>query len=292
MSIRGALRITHRRIHIVAGILLVAFTCVQCTHTDAIPQARLVQVTDEQVIGAGFSESARKMEELARTDHIALLEYCLDNYREQYRDYACTFIKQERINGYMGEPQWMEVKFTEKPYSVAMKWTRNATLTDRLIYVEGKFNNQMLVRPASSLLRMIAPSVLKSPTGPEAMSATLRPVNMFGFERAMESLLQVYRKAKSNGNDLKEEFAGYAQVPFAQRNAMVIVRYLPATGDYPACKTVVALDLEYLVPIMVEGYDRDGRLACQYIYKDVKFNVGLTTNDFLPQANDLQIPAQ
>ncbi len=55
-------------------------------------------------------------------------------------------IKQERLNGALGKEQWVDVKFMEGPFSVAMKWVKNPPVADRLLFVEDKYNGKMLVR--------------------------------------------------------------------------------------------------------------------------------------------------
>jgi hypothetical protein len=44
------------------------------------------------------------------------------------------------------------------------------------------------------------------------------------------------------------------------------------------------------VPVAVEGYDWDQQLSSRYVFKDIRFNVGLTSEDFLPAANDMKAP--
>ena len=281
---------TNRRIRLYVGLLLAGLFCIQCTQTEAFRQSRFVSVIDSKVVTTGAPDVLRKVQDLAKTDHIALLEYCLENYDRRYRDYTCTFFKQERISGRAGKEQEISVKFMDRPFSVAMAWTpATAPIGDRVLYVEGQNGNQMRVRPKSTILRAIVRgSVLKDPAGPEAMRTTLRPVNMFGFKRGMQNLLKVYRQARRNG-DLTEA-CGEKLADVAGRPAVVLFRYLPPKEDYPAHKTVIFIDLEYLVPICIEGYDWDGQLSCVYVYKDLKFNVGLTGADFLPEANGITVP--
>ena len=128
------------------------------------------------------------------------------------------------------------------------------------------------------------------------MKSTLRPVNLFGFKRGMQSLLDVYRLAAERG-ELKQAFGGYAEV--AGRKTIVLVRYLPDTEEYrrtAAPLTNIYIDLDYLVPIMIEGTEHDwprpngNGLLCRYVYEDVKFNVGLTEDHFRPAAWDLVEP--
>ena len=288
MKLQRLLRPTNRRARVLVGVLLAALFCIQCTTSQAVRESSLVQVIDGKSLGKNSPEVFAKVKQLAGTDHVALLEYCLKNYESRFNDYTCTFVKQEKIGGELGREQRIAVKFMESPYSVAMKWVENAPNADRVLYVEGKYGDQMLARPTNLFVRsLVGGSVLRRPNDPEAMKSTLRPVNMFGFKRGMQSLLEVYRKARQAG-DLKEAFGGFAKA--AGRDAIAIIRYLPAKKDYPAHKTVVYFDLEYLVPIGMKNYDWDGALSSQYFYEGLRFNVALTSEDFLPKSNDLTAP--
>lgn len=281
---RKILRLTNRRARLLVGLFLAGLFCVQCMPTDANSDSTVKQVIDGKVIGGANDKAA--IEKMAKTDHVALLEYCLKHYNATYKDYTCTLIKQERIRGTLGAEQWVQVKFLEKPFSVSMCWTKNAPIGDRVVYVEGKYNNQMLVRPRGLVAKIVG-TVLRDPDGAEAMKNTLRPVNMFGFHRGIQSLIDVYQEARKAG-DSKETFGDYVQVN--GRKTIVLVRQLPPKGDYPANVTKTYIDLEYLVPIMIEGTDWDNDLLCRYRYQDVKFNVGLNSDAFLPENNDMQPP--
>ncbi len=242
----------------------------------------------EKIKTTGTDEAPAELVKLARTDHVALLEKCLANYRRNYQDFKCTFVKQERVGGVLKEPQWIDVKFLGKPFSVAMKWTKNAPLANRLIYVEGKYDGMMLVRPKSGLIRaLLGEAVLRTPDGPDAMKNTRRPVTMFGFERGLDSLLEVYRKAKLAG-DLKQSYEGTAEID--GRRTIVLKRYLPDGKGYPAKTTIVYIDLEYLVPTGIEGFGWKDEFTSRYVYRDVRFNVGLTEKDFLPASNGMKPP--
>lgn len=280
--LKQLLRPTNRRSRILLGILLAGLFCIQCTQqTQAVRETGYTVSLDVEAT----SDLDKKLEDLAKSDHVALLEMCLKNYDESYKDYTCTFIKQEVIRGAMKLEQKVDVKFMDAPFSVAMKWTKNPGPGDRVLFVEGKNDDKMVVRPTSSFLRaLVGGTVKRKPDDPQAMQNTLRPVSMFGFKRGMANLLKVYRKAKAAG-DLKEDFGGYMDV--AGRKTLVLVRYLPAKSNYSTHKTEIFIDVERLVPVCIKGYDWDNKLESKYIYKDVKFNVGLAANDFTTKANGM-----
>lgn len=230
---------------------------------------------------------------LAKTDPLALLREALRRYDAlPVRDYTCRFLKREKLRGVLRPPQEIRVKFRESPFSVAMVWTQNASLGDALLYVEGRYRDssgrsRMLVRPKPALQWLAGKSVLKLPDAPEAMRTSLRPCTEFGFRRALQNLLKVYEQARAAGEG-EMRFAGLTDV--GGRTCLVLTRVLPKGKDYPAAVTETCLDLETLLPLRIVGYDWDGSLLCDYEYRDVKINPGLTEKDFTPAANGIVPP--
>jgi len=281
MAIRRLLRPSNRRVRLIVGLFLAGLFCIQCTTTDTFSTSNLVSA-----IAADKTPQKPDLEKLAREDHVALLELCLDRYHRSVQDYRCTFIKQERIRGVLGPEQWIDVKFLDNPFSVAMHWTRNIPIGETALYVEGEYDGNMLVKPKGFLAKVVG-TVERKPTHPEVMKNTLRPITEFGFERALVNLRDVYVAARK-AEECTETFGGYADV--AGRKAIVLIRYLPEGKGYPAYKTVTFIDVERLLPLGLEGYDANGQLDCRYYYKDVELNPGLTATDFLPEANGMAPP--
>ena len=283
MLLKRVIRPTNTRIRLVVGVLLTAMFCIQCTQPNNFNGG--MEVT--AIAGASARQTSpdriKELERLARTDHVGLLRQAMKNYRNSYRDYTCTFTKHERINGQFRKEQEIEVKFLDTPFSVAMRWTKNAPVGDRVLYVEGKYNGQMLVQP-KGLLAWIG-TVKRAPDGPDAMANTRRPVTLFGFKRLMESLLKVNELASSRGEG-KFTFEGYRT---EAKKVMVLKRVLPPKKDYPAKTTTWYLDIDHLVPIGLEASDWDDQKTCRYSYSNVKFNVGLTEDDFTPEANGMKL---
>jgi len=255
-------------------------------NVDAVPSSdRFIETIDGQTVEAGSPAMLAKLENLARKDHISLLQWCLQNYDKTVTDYSCTLIKQERLNGRLLPEQQIKVKYVDSPFSVAMTWVKNPGKADRAIYVEGKYDGNMLIRPAASWLRMIRPQVRRLPNGKDAQKATLRSIDMFGFRNGLVNLLKIYSLADKAG-ELAMEFGGYSTV--AGKKCIVIVRHLPATDPaYPNKITEIHIDIERLLPICVKGIGWDDELLCNYIYKDLRFNVGLGAKDFLPENNGM-----
>lgn len=283
-KIRHLWRLTNWRLRLIVGAGLLLLICIQCARPTGadVHDDGLVRTISGQEVGKLSDAQAQRLESLARTDPIGLLDLCLDHTRRTVRDLTCTFIKQERIDGVLGQTQEIDVKFLAHPFSVAMRWTKNAPVSDRLLYVEGQNDDNLLLKPKGMLSWM--GTVRRKPDSPQVMANTLYPVTMFSFERALKSMIDTSRLAEQR-QEFKTEFLGYKTV--ADRVTLVIERQLPACKDYPAARTRTYIDPKLLVPVAVEAWDWDDQLISRYIYKDIKLNVGLTVDDFTPQANGL-----
>ncbi|MBN1554961.1 MAG: DUF1571 domain-containing protein [Phycisphaerae bacterium] len=303
--IRKALRPSNRHVRILVGLLLAVLLAVQVTQsvaTSTAPASRVEIIGEDQIV-TSEPDLLKKITNLAQTDHLALLELCRDEMKKRggYQRYTATFVKQEQIRGKLSPEQHIQAKFMASPFSVVMKWTKNPPTGNALVYVDGKYpdkngKSQMIVQPTSDFLRrLVGGSVKRLPDGPDAMKSTLRPCTMFGFENSLKSLIDVYKKARQNG-DSNEQW-GYRDektgkdVKFAEvdgRKCIVLVRYLPKREGYPAKKTLTFIDLEYLLPVRVIGYDWNDTFFCNYEYRDVNFTADLAAEDFTPDANGIK----
>ena len=280
--VRRAFRLTNNRIRLGVGLVLLGLFCIQCTQNELTAEPEWSNPTAR----TSAPDAVARLEQLARTDHVKLLRQALKHYDQTYHNYTCTFVKQERISGRLRPAQWIEAKFRQKPFSVAMKWTKNIPLGDRALYLEGKYNGMMLIRP-SGMAGWLLGTQMRDPTSKQVMENTLRPITMFGFRNSLESLLEVYELAAGR-QECENTYEGRQKV--FEEEALVLVRTLPPRDDYPAKKTVVYLSTKHLVPLAVEGYDWDDQLICRYLFKDVNFQVNLTDEDFTPEANDMKAP--
>jgi len=224
----------------------------------------------------------QEMAELVKNDHITLLQACLDSYERNICDYTGTFYKRERVNGKFGKEPVISFKFKETPFSLAMQWCENPGPADKMLYVEGKNENKMLVHP-TGLLAWIK-SMKVDPENPDAMKSTLYPCTQFGFYRNMKNAVDDYRIAKQQG-DLEMKYIGECLVD--TRPCWQIERILADRPQYPITRLVIKIDKQYKVPVFYKGFDACNELQFTYAFTNLAFNVGLTDADFTPQANGL-----
>lgn len=231
---------------------------------------------------ASRSVSMERIRQMAVNDHIGLLKLAIANYEEIVDDYIGTLHKQERIGGKLGRKQLIDFKFKDKPYSLLMIWKKNPGQTDKLLYVEGQNDGDMIVHP-TGLMSGIK-TVRRDPVGKEALKESLKPCHSFGSYRTMESMLEIYEFAKSRG-DLIARFLEETTVD--GRPCLLMERITPDKKEYPYERLVWALDIEYLVPVYLMALDWGGNLYFEYSFESLIYNVGLSDKKFTAKANDL-----
>ncbi len=221
--------------------------------------------------------SQEKLIEFAKHDHITLLKLAIKRYEKSVKDYTGTFCKQERLRGKLGKEQIIAVKFKDKPHSIYMEWKKNGDRADKLLYVKDQNNNKMVVHP-TGLLSWLR-SVERDPGGKDARKSSLYTCDQFGFYNSMKRCLKDYELARKNG-DLEIKYTGMTKVH--GRKCIVVERIFPKKKDYSTARLIIKFDIEYLLPVALQRYDWADKLIFQNSFRDLKFNVGLKTEDFKP----------
>jgi len=226
----------------------------------------------------------QRMTQLAKDDPLSFLDTALNEYHNWIKDYTCTFEKQEFLKGKMTKEQVINVKFKEGPFSVFMEWEKNPSLVARVLYVKGQNDNKALVKPAGILGWLVPTHVKRRVDSPDARKASRRNLDQFGFANALRLITKVCRKAEKAG-DLQLQYKGTSDL--TGRPTWVFERRLPKESIYPDQRLIVHIDQEWLVPTRTCCYDDRGNLLGKYVYRDVKFNVGLSGKDFTAKSNGL-----
>ncbi len=264
----------HRPRTVIATLLAILSTAVWAQDQNGVSQTGALRTRPP-------GELSRQIVALAENDHIALLEMAVDRYDRTIRNYSGTFTKQERIRGELGPRQVIAFKFRQEPFSLFMEWKENPLGADRLLYVEGQNDDKMLVHP-TGLMKWVKCLKL-GPNSKQARKSTLRPCEKFGFRRNILEALKIYRLAKQNA-ELTIKSSGPETID--GREYLILERILPEKKGYPTARLVVHLDLEYILPVQITCYDRQGNLISRYAFTDLKFNTNLTDKDFDPKANN------
>lgn len=229
------------------------------------------------------------LERLAAEHPLDFLKNCRDHCATTVRDYTCQFHMRERVDDAkpeMGPPQQISIRFREQPYSVDMRWVRNAVHASRVNFVKGRWRRGerelALIVPAG-LLNLLAPAGVRLDIhAPELKKASSRAIDDFGFKRTLESIIARCEKAHDDPRfDLRAVGVG----TFDGRKCIVLERRLPYDGPggpYPDRLFVMYIDREWLVPLSCHAHaDETGHAPIgAYETRDIRLNVGLTDNDF------------
>ncbi len=259
--------IFHRRLLCLMAVAITLICLVETCFADSNGQIQSPNIVP--------AISQEKLLELAKHDHITLFKLAIKRYEDSISDYTGTFYKQERLRGKLGKEQTIAFKFKEKPYSIYMEWENNSSAADKLLYVKDQNDNKMVIHP-TGLLSWLR-SVKCDPGGKDARKSSLYTCDQFGFYNSMKRGLKDYELAEENG-DLEIKYIGLTEVH--GRKCIIIERVLPKKTDYGTARLIIKFDIEYLLPVAMERYGWDGNLIFQISFRNLKFNVGLKTEDF------------
>ncbi len=212
----------------------------------------------------------------------------LEYIRRDIRDYTATMIKRERINGAVGNAEFMSLKVRNRktagnvPLSIYMKFLKPTAVKDReVIWVEGRNDGKLIAHEGSGMITM---TVRLDPDGFIAMRGNRYPIYEAGIENLVYRLCEKGERDKELG-DATVKF--YENTKINGRKCTLIQVMHPEQRpeyDFHICR--VFIDEELQVPIRYAAYgwpEREGgkpTLEEEYTYLNMDLNVGLTDKDF------------
>lgn len=226
--------------------------------------------------------------DLAKSDPDAVWQLGKERYAREVRDYGCTFVKREFVNGKLKDEEEIDVRFRDAPQSVFMFWKRGSDQVKRALYVDSaefrdkKGQKVAKIEPAGAIVRLVVSEVELPIYGKEAKEASRRSIDEFGFLNTFRIIEKIHPVAEKNGV-LDFRFEGEDQID--GRPTYRFVRHLPYTGEsgvYPDARMIMHLDQEWLLPTAIYSYaDREGKkLLGSYVFKNVRLNQGFSEHDF------------
>jgi hypothetical protein len=202
----------------------------------------------------------------------------------QIKDYSCTFIKRELVDGELGEHQYMFAKVRHEPFSVYLYFLGPAEVKGReAIYVDGR-NDGHLLAHTTGLQDAIVGTVSLKPDSPRAMQGNRHPITRFGMQNLTGRMIQLSEQALQFNESEVRYFPG-AKVNGRTCTCMqfMTLRRRPESEHHVRR---VFVDDELKLPIRYEAYGfpaEEGTpppLVEEYTYLNLKFNNGFTDQDF------------
>ncbi|MDX1964867.1 MAG: DUF1571 domain-containing protein [Pirellulales bacterium] len=208
----------------------------------------------------------------------------LKHIKEDIKDYTCTLIKRERIDGKLQEVEEIETKVRHEPFSVYMKFKKPDDAKGReVIFVHGANDGNLLAHERRGFnLGMVS---LK-PNSALAMKGNRYAITEVGIYNLTRRLVEVAENDRQFGecdvsivpSEINQRPCTLMQVvhPVPRKNLLFHI-------------TRIYVDDEMNVPVRYEAYEWPEKtggppvLTEVYAYVDLKLNPGLTDADFDPQ---------
>ncbi|HWE35260.1 MAG TPA: DUF1571 domain-containing protein [Isosphaeraceae bacterium] len=229
--------------------------------------------------------SAVVAERPAPEDPIRRARRAIADCRERFqavKDYTCTFLKRERVDGKPTPLFIMAMKVRSEPRSLYLRLQQPRGGREA-IFVAGRDRDRALVHDVG-LGRLLAGTLRLDPKGPMAMEDCRHPITEAGLGHLIETVSERWN-AELRPGESRLEFDPACTV--AGRPCLRIdsthTEHRP--GDMFQ-RVRLFIDDELGLPIRFEAYDWPAapgagpELVEEYTYKDLRLNVGLTDLDF------------
>ncbi len=257
---------------------------VKARHADSAnriqPAAKVIPVTDSQVPASPTSApqpvTLHDAAELIRQGHAWL---------KTVPDYRAVFRKQERVHGVLCEPETIQLKIRQAPFSVSMFWDDCGR---QVLYREGKNDNRLTVKMGGWKGRLGWIHLELNST--LAMQYARYPVTDAGLLRLTEQLLERLEPYEGRTDGITCVWQPEELIGGRECRVFVVEYASPAVNpDYR--RSVVWLDKEWQVPLAVENCDWDvsdpdnpTSLVEHYVYESIHLEPGLSDLDFTHEA--------
>jgi hypothetical protein len=215
---------------------------------------------------------------------------------DNVRDYTCLLVKRERIEGDLRDTQYMQARVRTalvqngrvvQPLSVFLTFQGPAQIKGRkVLYVEGRYDNKMLVRNGGKRFNYITVKV--DPNGEAALRESLVPITQIGFASITESLITLIKRDMERdpaARNTKVKFYRNAKINDRVCTRISVLHPQPdPTLEFAEANVFV--DDQLHVPIRIEASlwprapGEAKPLLFEYTYTDLRLNVGLTDDDF------------
>ena len=217
----------------------------------------------------------------------------LDHIRANIADYSAIVIKRERVNGTLGEHEFMFTKVRNRkhengvikvPFSVYMTFLKPTSVKGReVLYVEGA-NSGNIVAHEGGFKGRLLPTMNLDPHGMIAMQGQRYPITDFGFENLVVKLIEKGERDRKHG-ECKVDFHTGAAIGGRSCKVLVVTHPIPRPYfDFHVAE--IFIDDELNIPIRYAAYEwpteegGEKQLLEEYTYRDIKINLNLTNADF------------
>jgi hypothetical protein len=212
---------------------------------------------------------------------IRVCKASLEEIDRNIRDYSCTLVKQERIDGELGERQHIFMKISHEPFSVYMSFLKPHQGRE-VLWVAGQNNGEMVVLEAGWKRKVLGKMNL-DPQGSVAMSGQKYPITRVGIRNLTAALIRQFEEDTKYGecevSSKEEKISG-------RLTTMVQINHPVPRRNFRAHVARLFFDNELGIPIHYDAYLWPAQPGGQppldesFTYTNLKINNGFTARDF------------
>ncbi len=212
---------------------------------------------------------------------IRVLNEVLANIDQNVRDYTCTLIKREAVEGVLGDAQQIMLKVRQSPFSVYLYFLKPYQGRE-VLYVDGANDNNLVVLEAGWKRNLGKLNL--DPNGMVAMRGQKHPITDVGIRNLVAKLIAA-KTAEMKFMECTVVTDPNSRI--GDRSAtMIRIEHPVPRKEFGTHITRIFLDNELRVPIHYDAYlwpEAPGQappLDASYTYANLKLNVGLAARDF------------
>ncbi|MEX2310043.1 MAG: DUF1571 domain-containing protein [Pirellulales bacterium] len=201
---------------------------------------------------------------------------------QNIRDYSCTLVKRERVDGELGEYQHIFMKVAHEPFSVYMSFLKPFTGRE-VLYVAGQNNGEMVVLEAG-WKRTVLGKMNLDPEGVVAMRGQKHPITHVGIRNLTGELTKLW-EAETQFAECEVSTNADTKINGRSTTMVQVVHPIPRQ-NFRAHISRLFFDNELRIPIHYDSYRWPAQtggeppLEESYTYTNFKVNNGFTARDF------------
>lgn len=224
--------------------------------------------------------------EVAASEDSARLLFGMEAAYAKVSDYTAHFARQEVIEGRLRPAEEALLKY-QRPGSIYLRWLAGPGTGREILFVEGRDGGRVLLHQPGLLSGLV--TAVLAPDSPRVLRESRHPVTDMGIGRLIELIAANARRALAR-NELTLTDAGVVEAHGRREHRLELILPRDPARGYYCYRAVVAIDLEWNLPVAARIFDWDDRMVEDYRYREVRLNPGLSAADFDPANPEYGFP--
>ncbi len=226
---------------------------------------------------SSWAEANKLQEQEDLAKQVEQVMQILDKARESYaklKDYTALIHKEEYKDGERIKDEETVIKF-QKPFKVYLKWLSGKNKGTQLLFVEGKYDNKLIIRKGGGFLKKVFGTMEMDPDGFWLRKFTKHSIREVGFVGVIDTSYNAFKTAQKQG------LVSAAQVTMSEvegRPAYKLVLVVNEEGEENGfyCRSSIQYyDTQSNLPIKATFWLWEDDTAEILTFSDVKLNVKL-----------------